>query len=138
MRTKRDPAEVAEWYQKMRDLAETVRAMAPERREALAAEYGTITAEGHRLSPFNCVYVAAQAGRPLLQVGGFRQWQRVGRKVRKGETAIARMWTPKAKGKEPAADEWADEKESRGRGFILVPVFDVSQTEPLGAESEAA
>jgi antirestriction protein ArdC len=71
---------------------------------------------------------------------GFRQWQEVGRHVRKGERAFY-ILAPSLRRAEPKDDEPQDEPEFVVTGFVCVPVFGYSQTEgdPLpGAEEEAA
>ncbi|MGV1047645.1 MAG: hypothetical protein ACOYD4_03850, partial [Solirubrobacterales bacterium] len=76
-------------------------------------------------------------------VGGFRQWLKHGRAVRKGERG-AMIWTPTGGRRPadptaaapaadaPAADGSAEPRES---GFIISTVFDISQTDELGAQA---
>ena len=113
------------WKANLKAVADRVRAMPEDQREKLAAEYGTITAEGRALSPFNTIYLAMQAGRPLAQIGGFRQWGKAGRMVEKGEKAIGYIWVPLKR-------KTGVDGEDKLR-FRLVPVFDVSQTAAIGA-----
>jgi len=61
-------------------------------------------------------------------VGGFNQWKAAGRYVRKGESGIG-IWAP---GK---AKDAVDDQDIR---FFMITVFDVSQTEKIEAEAEAA
>jgi hypothetical protein len=111
----------------LKEIAGKIRSMPEETRVELACKYGTITAEGHALSPFNCIFLAMQAGKPLAQVGGFKQWQRVGRMVIKGQHAAGQIFVPcKRKTDDDAPD---NDKPF----FITRPVFDVSQTEPIEA-----
>ena len=124
---KRTPEEVAAWKSKMRQLAKRVEAIPEGDRESLAAKYGTVTAEGHHLSAYNSVFLAMQAGRPLLQVGGFRQWKKVGRMVSKGQHAAGYMYVPM---KRRNGDDQTGETEEKVR-FRLVPVFDIAQTEEV-------
>lgn len=93
-------------------------------REDMAARYGTVTAEGHRLSTYNAIFLAIQAGRPLAQVGGFRQWKKAGRMVVKGQHAVGYMYVPMRR-RDAEGEEVTEEK----LRFRLVPVFDVTQTE---------
>ena len=125
----RTKEEKREWYSKMNGLAAKIREMDEEKRQALAEQYGTVTAEGRTLSPFNCVYLAEQAGRPVLQVGGCRQWGRVGRAVVKGQKAVGYIWVPlkPRNGAGNAAPSSSDEKE-KGLRFKLIPMFEVTQT----------
>ena len=137
-KTKRTEAELAEWRERMKGLADRVRAMSETERQAKAQEIGTVTCEGRPLSHFNCCYLWTQAGRPLLQVGGFVQWQKAGRVVRKGEKAAGYIFVPKRKAADPnkRADEFSD-SDFKSPGFVQVPVFDVTQTEPVGLEGVA-
>lgn len=126
---KRTPEEVAAWKERLAGVAAKVRALPADRQAALAAEYGTVTAEGHQLSAYNSIFLAMQAGRPLAQVGGFRQWRKAGRMVSKGERAVGYMYVPMKRrngdGDTAGSDGETDEK----LRFRLVPVFDVTQTE---------
>lgn len=118
--------------EQLQQLAQRIRAMDAAERDALATRIGTITAEGRRLSPFNCCYLWTQAGRALAQVGGFRQWRKAGRTVRRGEHAIGYIYVPTGKPGETAPKDEAEATEDGGRvRFVLVPVFAVEQTEAL-------
>jgi len=65
-------------------------------------------------------------------VGGFGQWLRAGRSVRKGESGLG-IWVPIAKGK--AGEEEAGEGADGGRPrFLMGTVFDISQTDALPVE----
>ncbi len=91
-------------------------------------------AKFHSYSPSNVLLILRQFPR-ATRVGGYRTWQRLGRQVRKGERGIAVLapCTYKAK----ATDDQPESDEGRRvlRGFRVVHVFDVSQTdgEPLPA-----
>ncbi len=112
---------------KLHKMAATIRGMTQDQREAMATKIGTITAEGRALSFFNCCFLAQQSGRHLAQVGGFRQWKKAGRCVKKGEHAIGAIYVPMSRKKKNGTE---DEKDNRVR-FLLVPVFDVDQTVAL-------
>jgi len=122
MKSKYTEEERAAWREKMRQLAQTVRELPQEEQEKLAAQYGTVTCEGHALSPFNCIFLANQTGRILAIVGGCRQWGKAGRKVVKGEKAAGYIYVP-------MGQEVKEDGEEGRMKFRLVPVFDVSQTE---------
>ena len=129
---KHTEAERQEWKGRLVTLAAKIRALTPAERETLAGA-GTLTAEGHALSLFNCCYLAAQAGRLVAQVGGFRQWERVGRTVRAGEHAVGYIWVPLAPRKVVGEDAAGDERVR----FRLVPVFAVEQTEAAAVAAVA-
>ena len=124
---KRSPEEIKVWRDKMKALSAKVKAMPEDERQRLACEYGTLTAEGHTLSAKNTILLAMQAGRPLAQVGGYKQWLKVNRQVIKGQHSIGAMYVP-TNGKKKD-DEEADTRQR----FVLVSVFDVTQTEEVTA-----
>lgn len=138
---KREPtdaqrAAAKERREKFREIVKKLAAMSESDRAALAASLPAIaTCEGRALSIHNQCLIAVQFPSATL-VGGFRQWRKQGRSVRKGEHGLM-IWVPIAKGESATetSGEFADEKP----GFIMGTVFDVSQTCELGAsESEAA
>ncbi|MGE3795654.1 MAG: ArdC-like ssDNA-binding domain-containing protein [Dehalococcoidia bacterium] len=77
-------------------------------------------------------------------VASYRRWIALGRQVRRGEQAL-RIWAPSVRRER---DEATGEETSAVRRFVLVPVFDISQTDgpplpepppiaPLTGESHA-
>ncbi len=116
---------------KFRTLARQLSAMPAEQRAALAAKLPAIaTVEGRMLSPFNMCLIAAQCPSATI-VGGFRQWIKAGRVVRKGEAGLS-LWCPA--GSRKAADDGEEVAGADGVRFIMGCVFDVSQTEELQAK----
>jgi phosphohistidine swiveling domain-containing protein len=104
-----------------------------ERMEIVNRAGAVITCEGRALSTRNtCLLFLQIPG--VSVVGGFRQWLKAGRCVRKGEHG-ASIWIPLGRGKdagegETAAD--AGENESgEGSRFGVATVFDIAQTEEL-------
>ena len=69
-----------------------------------------------------------QAGRPLVQVGGFNQWRKAGRIVQKGQHSIGSIYVP-AKGRKASDND--EEPDADGTRFFLVPMFDIEQTEEV-------
>lgn len=133
-RSKRTPDEIRAWHQTMAGVARKVKAMSPAEREALAERLGIVTCEGHALSFYNMCFLYCQAGDGQMiptMIGGFRQWQKVGRMVIKGQHATGYIYVPigirKAAEDEDPEDTEGQEPESVH--FRLVPVFDVTQTE---------
>jgi len=119
-------AHAEERRNRFRGLARQVAAMGPEARAELAARINPVTVEGRPLSLHNACLLASQLATVTL-VGGFRQWRRAGRHVRKGEHGLA-LWIPRVASKEaPETDGEAEPGEVR---FLIGTVFDVSQTEP--------
>lgn len=109
------------------------KAAAAERRAALAAlakkaaalpveermKWTVQTIEGHPLSFKNAALAIFQRPTASL-VGGFQQWRKAGRVVRKGEKAIGIFLPITRKG---------DDGEPEGVAFRVVNVFDISQTD---------
>ena len=123
----RTEGEKQAWKAKMGLLAKQIKAMPKEEQQALACKCGTMTCEGRTLSPFNTCYLWLQNGRkPLLQVGGFKQWQKIGRIVKKGEHSVGCIFVPIAGKKD-------DEGHESNTYFRRMPVFDVEQTETMQA-----
>lgn len=125
-----------------------VAAMPEAERLALVAKCGIVNVDGRPLSCYNMCLVAMQKADATV-IGGFRQWLKAGRVVKKGERGCM-IWVPlRGKGQEPApaepdADE-ADAKPKRRMRFIPGTIFDISQTmertendtpEPVEAEAE--
>lgn len=101
--------------------------MKPEEREAMVADAGLVTCEGHALSMTNTMLTIFQMPSATV-VGGFKQWIRNGRCVRKGEQGFM-IWVPTA-----TKSESTEDQDVR---FLTANVFDISQTEAL-AEKAAA
>ncbi len=100
-------------------------------RAQLATQCGAVlTVEGRALSVTNTILCFLQ--RPGVSVvGGFRQWIRAGRCVRKGEHGLT-IWIPLGV-KANEAGETGD-----GARFGTASVFDVSQTCELEADHPVA
>lgn len=118
-----------------RDLWKRVSAMPELERIQLSNRLGLVTCEGRGLSLTNQMLIALQ--RPGATVlGGFRQWLKQGRAVRKGEHGCM-IWVPcGVKGGADAAAAPAgdgDAGEGAGVRFIVGTVFDIGQTEEVNA-----
>ncbi|WP_425399934.1 ArdC-like ssDNA-binding domain-containing protein [Aeoliella sp.] len=81
----------------------------------------------HHYSWRNCMLIALQ-NPGATQVAGFRKWLELKRYVRKGEKGIA-ILAPLTYRRKVEADDGREQTESGVRGFRVVHVFDVSQTE---------
>ena len=82
----------------------------------------------HHYSLNNILWLSMQAderGIELTQVAGFRAWQKLGRNVRQGETALKVLAPSRYKRTDDATgeDRWVV------RGFTLASVFDIAQTD---------
>jgi hypothetical protein len=119
----------AKWLENMKAIQAKIKAMSPEAKGELWSKLGTITAEGHALSVHNTISLYYQSGfKPAIQVGGFKQWQKVGRIVRKGEHSIGSILVPTGSSK--SNDDSSDDTDIH---FISVPVFDIAQTDEIQA-----
>ena len=109
-------------------LAKQVAAMTDEQRESLAARVvGIATVEGHGLSLHNVYMIALQRPSATI-VGGFRQWIKAGRAVRKGEHGM-QIWVPTSKAKDAGTGRILDTADDVR--FLVGTVFDVSQTDEI-------
>ena len=152
----RKAAMAARWKQLM-ELADAMElAMAQD--EDVAAAVAAM-AERTGYSERNAALIVGQ--RPTAQqVQSFKKWQEEGRQVRKGEKA-AYILAPTKKRREdqeggeqaekakpeqadkperPAAEDapqGEDGEAKQSRRFVLVPVFDVAQTDPVEADADA-
>lgn len=113
---------------KVREFVKAITGLSAEEREVVARQYpifllGDEERGTRPASPCNQILVGYQKPDATM-VGGYQQWIAHGRRVRTGETSLL-IWRPIFPGKEKEGAE-TDEKK-----FILVNVFDVSQTEPI-------
>lgn len=116
-------AKAAERREKFNQIAKQIAAMTDEQRATLAARMvGVMTCEGKTVSHKNLCLLAHQR-ESVTMVGGFRQWLKQGRVVRKGEHGLT-IWVPHIKGN-------AEQGEAEEVRFGLGTVFDVSQTDAL-------
>lgn len=112
-------------------LVKQVGAMDPAARAVMFAKVpAVLTVEGKALSPLNGYLCALQsAGNSLSIVGGFRQWLRAGRCVRKGSHGLT-IWVPLG------AKRNAEGEEGDGVRFGTGTVFDISQTVELASQEK--
>lgn len=95
-------------------------------------EYLSFAAKFRCYSFFNTLMIYS-AMPDATHVAGMRKWNELGRKVTKGQKSIKILAPTFRKETETVADEETGEEKEVTRqcltGYILVPVFDVSQTE---------
>ena len=108
-------------------------ALAQGKSEKLVA-YLNVMARFHKYSFRNCLLIAMQ--RPgATRVAGYRKWQEIGRHVKKGEKGIAVLapMVYKQNAEEQATgssgEASANDPEKVVRGFRVVHVYDVEQTD---------
>jgi hypothetical protein len=123
---------IAEKKKRMKELAEAFSCLSESDRLEVSSKMGGIsTIEGHPLSLRNTFLLLHQF-KGVSIVGGFQQWKKAGRIVRKGEKSLLILCPSSRKNK----DNPEEDKDSIF--FIGGNVFDISQTEPLGDSKEKA
>jgi len=120
-------------------IRKTLSEMTEEQRHAVADKYGIVTVEGHLLTPHNQCFLVAQSEINFSIVGGFKQWKKAGRIVRKGEHGFL-IFVPSKIQQDENSEMISDEEDVH---FFTATVFDISQTDLLAsgesiAKSEAA
>lgn len=114
----------AERRDRFKALVKKVAAMTVDERKALVATTpGIITVDRHTLSPVNSILIMMQNPEATI-VGGFNQWIKNGRTVRKGEHGSS-IWIPLNKAG-AGTNEQPDELH-----FGSGTVFDITQTKEL-------
>jgi hypothetical protein len=108
-------------------IRKTLSEMTEEQRQAIADKFGIVTVEGHLLTPHNQCFLVAQSEINFTIVGGFQQWKKAGRIVRKGKHGFLIFVPSKAKN-EGNPEMISDEEDVH---FFTATVFDISQTELL-------
>ncbi len=119
-------------------IRKTLAEMTEEQRQAVADKFGIVTVEGHLLTPHNQCFLVAQSEINFTIVGGFQQWKKAGRIVRKGQHGFL-IFVP-SKAKQENSEMISDDENVH---FFTATVFDISQTDLLAygesiAKSEAA
>jgi len=109
--------------ERLAELRKKLADLNPDQRQALVEGVGVITVEGRSLSVNNQILLAFQHPKATI-VGGFQQWKKAGRTVRKGEHGSI-IWFPTTKQKEGEATEDIE------LNFLTGIVFDITQTDPI-------
>jgi hypothetical protein len=112
---------------KFRALWQQVAKLDVVQRAEMAARYGFRTCEGHSFSMCNTLMIAFQGGGSVF--GGFRQWQKFGRAVRKGEHGRCIFIPMGHKAADPATGETTTVMDQKKFGTAYV--FDIAQTDEL-------
>ncbi len=125
--------------EKFRALVKHVAEMTDEQKAHLTARLGAVlTCDGHALSLHNTLMLMVQCPNVSV-VGGFRQWIKAGRVVRKGEHGHM-IWLPRVKGgtAEAATPAPAEADAKPELRFLMGTVFDITQTDELEAGTVTA
>ena len=110
-------------------IRKTLSEMTEEQRQTVADKFGIVTVEGHLLTPHNQCFLVAQSEINFSIVGGFQQWKKAGRIVRKGEHGFL-IFVPSKTKQEENLQMISDEEDVH---FFTATVFDISQTELFAA-----
>lgn len=109
-----------------------------QRKELAEKLYIITTCESHRLSEDNSILIHCQNKTeiPITMVGGYRQWTRHNRQVKKGAHGFLIRYPMKPKKEEKQQEETSNDNETTH--FWWAYVFDVSQTEEMYIPSQEA
>jgi hypothetical protein len=117
-----------EKMQRLRAYAKRIKTMTPDALRAMIRQAGAIlTIEGNALSDKNTALIIMQRQTATV-VGGYQQWRKAGRMVRKGERGASIFIPCRRK----AGDDDGEEL-----FFATATVFDISQTAEIGNGGEA-
>ena len=110
--------------EQLKQLRQRLANLSAQEKEALLNRGLILTIEGRALSPHNTIMVYFQATRctPTV-VGGFQQWKRAGKIVKKGEHGFT-IWFPVGE-KDEDGDTVSAER------FYTATVFDESQVQDM-------
>jgi hypothetical protein len=123
--TPEQKAAAAERRTAIRGMMAKIKCLPIEKRVLLADTFGIRSAEeGRTFSASNQILIAWQCPAASI-VGGFEQWRKIGRAVRKGSKAIA-IWIPIGTGVDRDGNPAGSVTEETR--FTLGSVFDISQT----------
>ena len=118
--------------EKILKIRKTLSEMTEEQRQVVADKFGIVTVEGHLLTAHNQCLLVAQSQINFTIVGGFQQWKKAGRSVRKGEHGFL-ILVPSKSTQDQNSKALCDDDVR----FFSATVFDISQTEVM-QKSEAA
>jgi len=107
---------------KIKAIREKILSLSQAEREALSA-ISIPTIEGRFLSMHNVLMIVSQFDFTPTVVGGFKQWLKAGRSVRKGEHGAVILYPVGPKDQEGNLED--------AERFFSATVFDISQTESI-------
>ena len=114
---------------KIKELRSKLASLTEQDRQALAGRGLIATVEGHILSLHNTILVYLQCnGHTPTVVGGYQQWKRAGKQVKRGEHGYM-IWFPVGQKDEDTGDIISAET------FYTGTVIDISQTESIEKEN---
>lgn len=113
---------------KIKILSEKLKNLSEEEQNIFIQKHGIKTVEGRTLSRRNQLLISLQLDEFSI-VGGFHQWRKAGRKVKKGEHGALILF--------PVGEKDNDGNIENASKFYSAVVFDVSQTTELEQIKEA-
>ena len=106
---------------------EYFKSLTPDQIDELAGQMPIHNPSGHQISDYNTAFLQFQnAEMKFTVVGGFKQWQKFGRCVKKGAKGFW-IFIPTMKKVTPQEGS-ASSKEEEFDRFLMARIFDVSQT----------
>ncbi|HOI31116.1 MAG TPA: ArdC-like ssDNA-binding domain-containing protein [Melioribacteraceae bacterium] len=114
---------------KIKAIREKILSLSDQEREALSA-ISIPTIEGRFLSVHNVLMIVSQFPFMPTVVGGFKQWMKAGRSVKKGEHGAVILFPVGPKDDQGNLED--------AEKFYSATVFDISQTESLSVEPEVS
>lgn len=128
-RSRRKQQYQQEKKERIKQIRSALALMSPDQRQALADRFGIVTVEGHSLTPHNQCFLVAQSPINFTVVGGFRQWKKAGRIVRKGSHGF--LIIVPSKTKQEQGENPGPVTDDEDIFFFTATVFDISQTESI-------
>ena len=112
---------------KKQELMKYLKSLTPEQRTEIANKYGFLSVEGHQYSPTNQILIVSQLKDINTTIlAGFKQWNKAGRFVKKGEHGASIFINCNKKNEEDNIESY----------FIMSTVFDISQTDLFEVQNE--
>jgi len=108
---------------RIKELRERLANLSDQEKQALASRGLIATVEGRTLSLHNTIMVYLQSNGTIpTVVGGYQQWKRAGKQVKKGEHGMM-IWFPVGQKDEETGDILSAER------YFTGTIFDISQVE---------
>jgi len=115
--------------ERIKQIRQKLSNLTEQEKQALISRGVIATVEGRQLSLYNTLLVYLQAnGQMPTVVGGYQQWRKAGKQVKKGEHGYM-IWFPVGAKDEGTGDIVEVDT------FYTATVFDISQTESSGKVS---
>lgn len=124
----------AEKKEKIKKIRTWLANLSDEQKAELIEKLGVVTVEGHKLSGRNQMILFSQDENCSV-VAGYKQWQKAGKQVKKGETALI-IFVPSISKTKPEDSKTPEGEEQEDINFYPANVFDISQVEDIKTEAK--